>query len=55
MQFKLLTQLTKSYGVTIQMKRLRQYFCISSTICFLILYKTEKFAGEIWHSWELKG
>ena len=50
-QFHLLSAWTKSYGVTIQMTPLQQYFC---AICFSIFYNT-KFgifflSFYLWHS-----
>ena len=47
----------KSYGVTIQMKPLQQYFCM---VPFVFQYFTKRNLGfflnfDSWHSWQLKG
>ena len=46
----------KSYGVTIQMKPLQQYFCM---VPFVFQYFARYNLGfflnsDIWHSWELR-
>ena len=46
---------TKSYGVTIQMKPLQQYFCVVPFVFqFFYKVKNEVFLKS-WYSWESKG